>query len=64
MPAFGPLPLILGPDKKRLSKRYGATSVEEFRNEGILPQALYNMLPLAVRRVMTMPGGDGQAVQR
>jgi glutamyl-tRNA synthetase len=46
VPIFGHLPLILGPDKKRLSKRYGATSVEEFRNEGILPQALYNFLAL------------------
>ena len=46
VPTFGHLPLILGPDKKRLSKRYGATSVEEFRNEGILPQALYNFLAL------------------
>jgi glutamyl-tRNA synthetase len=46
VPTFGHLPLILGPDKKRLSKRYGATSVEEFRNEGILPHALYNFLAL------------------
>src|SRR6185295_7103274 len=46
VPTFAHLPLILGPDKKRLSKRYGATSVEEFRNEGILPQALYNFLAL------------------
>jgi glutamyl-tRNA synthetase len=46
VPVFGHLPLILGQDKKRLSKRYGATSVEEFRNEGILPQALYNFLAL------------------
>src|SRR6202035_668479 len=45
-PVFGHLPLILGPDKKRLSKRTGATSVEEFRAEGILPQALYNYMAL------------------
>ncbi len=45
-PRFGHLPLILGPDKKRLSKRTGATSVEEFRAQGILPQALYNFLAL------------------
>ncbi|HEX2254372.1 MAG TPA: glutamate--tRNA ligase [Thermoanaerobaculia bacterium] len=45
-PTFGHLPLILGPDKKRLSKRTGATSVEEFRAQGILPQALYNYLAL------------------
>ncbi len=46
MPAFGHLPLILGPDKGRLSKRHGATSVEEFKNEGILPEALFNYLCL------------------
>ncbi len=46
VPVFGHLPLILGPDKKRLSKRTGATSVEEFRSRGILPQALYNYLAL------------------
>ncbi|MEM7048641.1 MAG: glutamate--tRNA ligase [Acidobacteriota bacterium] len=46
LPTFGHLPLILGPDKKRLSKRTGATSVEEFRDQGILPQALYNFLAL------------------
>ena len=46
LPAFGHLPLILGADKKRLSKRTGATSVEEFREQGILPQALYNYLVL------------------
>ncbi len=45
-PVFAHLPLILGPDKKRLSKRTGATSVEEFRAQGILPQALYNYLAL------------------
>lgn len=46
VPAFGHLPLILGPDKKRLSKRIGSTSVEEFQAEGFLPQALYNFLAL------------------
>ncbi len=46
VPLFAHLPLILGPDKKRLSKRFGATSVEEFRAEGVLPQALYNYMTL------------------
>ncbi|MDX1630472.1 MAG: glutamate--tRNA ligase [Thermoanaerobaculia bacterium] len=46
VPAFAHLPLILGQDKKRLSKRTGAASVEEFREAGILPQALYNYLAL------------------
>jgi glutamyl-tRNA synthetase len=45
-PVFAHLPLILGPDKRRLSKRSGATSVEEFRAQGVLPEALYNYLVL------------------
>ena len=45
-PRFAHLPLILGPDKKRLSKRTGATSVEEFRSMGVLPAALVNFLTL------------------
>jgi glutamyl-tRNA synthetase len=45
-PRFAHLPLILGPDRKRLSKRTGAASVEAFRGQGILPQALYNYLAL------------------
>ncbi len=46
LPTFGHLPMILGADKKRISKRTGAASVEEFREQGILPQALYNYLAL------------------
>ena len=46
LPRFGHLPLILGPDKRRLSKRTGATSVEEFRGQGILAEAFYNFLAL------------------
>ncbi len=60
VPVFGHLPLILGPDKKRLSKRSGATSVEEFRAEGILPQALYNYLAL----LGWSPGGDREIMSR
>jgi glutamyl-tRNA synthetase len=45
-PVFGHVPLILGPDKKRLSKRHGAVAVEEYRNQGILPEALVNFLAL------------------
>ena len=45
-PHFGHLPLILGPDKKRLSKRHGSVAVEEYRNQGILPDALVNFLAL------------------
>lgn len=46
VPAFAHLPLILGPDKQRLSKRHGATSVEAYREQGILPEALVNFLAL------------------
>ncbi|MCI0444424.1 glutamate--tRNA ligase, partial [bacterium] len=45
-PQFAHLPLILGPDKKRLSKRHGSVAVEEYRNQGILPEALDNFLAL------------------
>ncbi len=45
-PVFAHVPLILGPDRKRLSKRSGATSAEEYREMGILPAALFNFLTL------------------
>ncbi|MEJ2052314.1 MAG: glutamate--tRNA ligase [Calditrichaceae bacterium] len=45
-PQFGHVPLILGVDKKRLSKRHGAASVAEFKHDGILPDALFNYLCL------------------
>ena len=44
LPEFAHVPLILGPDKKRLSKRHGATSVQEYRRDGFLPEALINYL--------------------
>jgi glutamyl-tRNA synthetase len=46
IPRFGHLPMVLGPDRKRLSKRHGATSVEEFRDAGYLPEAVINGLAL------------------
>ena len=46
IPQFAHLPLILGTDKKRLSKRHGATSTEEFKKNGYLPEALFNYLCL------------------
>jgi glutamyl-tRNA synthetase len=45
-PQFAHVPLILGPDKKRLSKRHGATSVIEYANQGYLPEAMVNFLAL------------------
>jgi glutamyl-tRNA synthetase len=43
-PQFAHVPMILGADKQRLSKRHGATSVTEYRDQGILPWALANYL--------------------
>jgi glutamyl-tRNA synthetase len=45
-PQFAHVPLILGPDKKRLSKRHGATSVMEYQRLGYLPEAMVNFLAL------------------
>jgi glutamyl-tRNA synthetase len=45
-PIFAHVPLILGPDKKRLSKRHGATDVNMYRNEGFLAEAFRNFLAL------------------
>lgn len=46
VPEFAHLSTILGPDRERLSKRHGATSVSHFREMGVLPQALMNYLAL------------------
>jgi glutamyl-tRNA synthetase len=45
-PVFAHLPLILGADKKRLSKRHGAVSVTEYRDRGYLAEAMFNFLAL------------------
>ena len=51
-PAFGPvttfahLPMVVGPDRKKLSKRHGSVSVQEFRRQGFLPETLRNYLAL------------------
>lgn len=44
LPAFGHVSMILGPDKKKLSKRHGAPSVMEYKKMGYLPQAVVNYL--------------------
>ena len=46
LPVFAHLPLILGPDKTRLSKRHGATSVMAYKEMGIVPEAFRNFLAL------------------
>jgi nondiscriminating glutamyl-tRNA synthetase len=58
VPRFAHLSTILGPDGQKLSKRHGATSVEEFRRQGYLPQALANYLAL----LGWSPPVDGQEI--
>lgn len=53
-PVFAHVPLILGADKSRLSKRHGATDVNMYRREGFLPEAFRNFLAL----LGWAPGGD------
>jgi glutamyl-tRNA synthetase len=45
-PEFAHLSMILGPDKKKLSKRHGATSIVDYKNEGYLPEAVVNFIAL------------------
>jgi glutamyl-tRNA synthetase len=59
-PRFAHVPLILGADKKRLSKRHGATSVTEYRNQGYLPAAMVNFLAL----LGWSPGGDRELMSK
>jgi glutamyl-tRNA synthetase len=60
VPTFAHVPLILGPDKKRLSKRHGATSVMEYARQGFLPEAMVNFLAL----LGWSPGGDREIYTR
>ena len=45
-PQFAHLPMILGPDKAKLSKRHGATNIIDYREQGYLPQAMINFMTL------------------
>ena len=45
-PIFAHLPMILGADKSKLSKRHGATNVTDYREQGYLSQALFNFMTL------------------
>src|SRR5262245_13946384 len=45
-PSLAHVPLIMGPDKQRLSKRHGATSVMEYEKQGYIPEAMFNFLAL------------------
>jgi glutamyl-tRNA synthetase len=60
VPRFAHVPLILGPDKKRLSKRHGATSVMEYERQGYLPEAMVNFLAL----LGWSPGNDREVLTR
>jgi len=56
LPRFAHVPMILAPDRSKLSKRHGATSVEEFYAEGFLPEALVNYMAL----LGWSPGAGGE----
>src|SRR5262249_38705999 len=60
LPVFAHVPLILGPDKTRLSKRHGATSVMAYKEEGIVPEAFRNFLAL----LGWAPGNDREMFDR
>lgn len=60
LPEFAHLPMILGEDRKRLSKRHGAVSVLAYRDEGYLPEAMFNFLSL----LGWSPGDDRQKMDR
>jgi glutamyl-tRNA synthetase len=45
-PQFAHLPMILGPDRSKLSKRHGATAINEYQDQGYLPEAMINFLAL------------------
>src|SRR6266545_3073245 len=60
VPAFAHLGMILGTDRKKLSKRYGAAAVEEWRDQGIFPEALVNFLAL----LGWSPGEDRELLSR
>jgi glutamyl-tRNA synthetase len=59
-PKFAHLPMILGKDKKKLSKRHGATSVYEYRDMGYMPESVFNFLAL----LGWSPGGDKEIFTR
>jgi len=60
VPTFGHVPMILGTDGKKLSKRHGATAVADYQHQGILPQAMANFLAL----LGWSPGNDRELFLR
>jgi len=59
-PHFAHIPLILAPDRSKLSKRHGATAVSEYREQGYLPEALVNFIAL----LGWSPGDDRELLTR
>src|ERR1041385_9220068 len=59
-PIFGHVPMIHGPDGKKLSKRHGATAVGDYQHLGILPEAMRNFLAL----LGWSPGGDREILTK
>ncbi|HEX9216773.1 MAG TPA: glutamate--tRNA ligase family protein, partial [Gemmatimonadales bacterium] len=59
-PVFGHVPMIHGPDGKKLSKRHGATAVGDYQHLGILPEAMRNFLAL----LGWSPGGDREIMSK
>src|SRR2546426_2853069 len=59
-PVFGHVPMIHGPDGKKLSKRHGATAVGDYHHLGILPEAMRNFLAL----LGWSPGGDREIMSK
>jgi len=59
-PIFGHVPMIHGPDGKKLSKRHGATAVGDYQHLGILPEAIRNFLAL----LGWSPGGDREIMSK
>ncbi len=57
-PVFAHVPMILGPDGKKLSKRHGATAVGDYQDQGIMPAAMRNFLAL----LGWSPGGDREII--
>ena len=60
LPIFGHVPMIHGPDGKKLSKRHGATAVGDYQHLGILPEAMCNFLAL----LGWSPGGDREIMSK
>ncbi|MBI1968114.1 MAG: glutamate--tRNA ligase [Gemmatimonadetes bacterium] len=60
LPVFGHVPMINGPDGKKLSKRHGATAVGDYQHLGVLPAAMRNFLAL----LGWSPGGDREILTR